>query len=64
MTWRAQNYAFAAVYAHPAHCTMLSGSPVAKEPHSFQEPRTAAEQGYTRRYVSSTAIRGMAVASL
>ncbi len=45
---------------------MLSGSPVAKEPHSFQEPRTAAEQGCAcaGRYVSSTAIRGMAIASL
>ncbi len=45
---------------------MLSGSPVAKEPHSFQEPRTAAKQGCTcaGRYVSSTAIRGMAIASL
>ena len=54
--------AFAAVYAHPAHCTMLSDSPVAKEPHSFQEPRTAAEQGCTcaGTYVSSIAIRGMA----
>ena len=45
---------------------MLSGSPVAMELHSFQEPKTAAGQGCTcaGRYVSSTAIRGMVLASL